>query len=104
MDRRLETFRRWTAFFVEPPRKSLVGLRMTTVSRHRRNASSLSAWRLILMGGRNLLRDCCGRLFMCSTPMNGWQRRDVVNPNIVSDVESREMAAFWKEEVRQYQV
>ncbi|RNC41752.1 retrotransposon hot spot (RHS) protein [Trypanosoma cruzi] len=39
-----------------------------------------------------------------STPMNDWQGCGVVNSNNVSDDESREIAAFWEEEVRQYQV
>ncbi|RNC54068.1 putative retrotransposon hot spot (RHS) protein [Trypanosoma cruzi] len=39
-----------------------------------------------------------------STPMNDWPRCHVVNSNNVSDDESRETAAFWKEKVRQYQV
>ncbi|RNC46349.1 retrotransposon hot spot (RHS) protein [Trypanosoma cruzi] len=39
-----------------------------------------------------------------STPMNGWRRCDVVNSDNVSEEESQKIAAFWKEEVRQYQV
>ncbi|RNC39350.1 retrotransposon hot spot (RHS) protein [Trypanosoma cruzi] len=39
-----------------------------------------------------------------SMPMNDWQRCDVVNSNNVSDDESRGIAAFWREEVRQYQL
>ncbi|RNC42163.1 retrotransposon hot spot (RHS) protein [Trypanosoma cruzi] len=37
-----------------------------------------------------------------STPMNDWQRCDVVNSNNVSRAENREIAAFWEEKVRQY--
>ncbi|RNF11788.1 retrotransposon hot spot (RHS) protein, partial [Trypanosoma cruzi] len=37
-----------------------------------------------------------------STPMNGWQRCDVVNSDDVSRTENREIAAFWEEEVHQY--
>ncbi|RNC52886.1 putative retrotransposon hot spot (RHS) protein [Trypanosoma cruzi] len=39
-----------------------------------------------------------------STPMNNRQGCDVVDSNIVSDDEGREIAAFWEENVRQHQV
>ncbi|RNC39121.1 retrotransposon hot spot (RHS) protein [Trypanosoma cruzi] len=109
MSRKSKTFRWWTAFslWTQIRRRWLVCgwlRRVSATPEPALRGSSPSIWRHILMVGRSYPGTCRGRLFTCSTPMNDWQRCDVVNSNNVSDDESREIAAFWKEEVRQYQV
>ncbi|RNC53350.1 putative retrotransposon hot spot (RHS) protein [Trypanosoma cruzi] len=91
---------------------TLVGLRMATASEHHTTASTVRQFTECLAAYFNcweeLSRDMSWEMICVqhadSTPMTGWQRCDVVNPNSVSDVESREIAAFWREKVRQYQV
>ncbi|RNC32086.1 putative retrotransposon hot spot (RHS) protein [Trypanosoma cruzi] len=91
---------------------TLVGLRMTTACRQHKNASTVwqFAERLAAYfnGWEELSRDMLWEIIYVQhkdcMPMNGWQRCDVVHPESVSDAEGREMAVFWKEKVRQYQV
>ncbi|PWU89176.1 putative retrotransposon hot spot protein (RHS) [Trypanosoma cruzi] len=93
-------------FFMESRRRTLVGLQMTTASEHHTTTSTVRQFTehlsKFLMVGRNLLRDCRGRLFICSTPTNGWQRCDVVGPPSVGDVDHGRIAEFW-ETTHQYQ-
>ncbi|RNC49530.1 retrotransposon hot spot (RHS) protein [Trypanosoma cruzi] len=85
---------------------------MTTAGGHHTTASTARQFTECLAayfnGWEELSRDMSWEIIYVqhadSTPMYDWQRCDVVNPNNVSDDESREIAAFWKEEVRQYQV
>ncbi|PWU89741.1 putative retrotransposon hot spot (RHS) protein [Trypanosoma cruzi] len=99
-------------FFVKTNPMTLVGLRMaaagehhTTTSTVRQLAECLAAY---FNGWEELSQDMSWEMIYVqhadSTPMNDWQRCDVVNSDNVSDDESREIAAFWEEEVRQYQV
>ncbi|PWV13201.1 putative retrotransposon hot spot protein (RHS) [Trypanosoma cruzi] len=85
---------------------------MTTAGGHHTTASTVRQFTECLAayfnGWEELSRDMSWDIINVqqadSTPMNDWRRCDVVNPNSVSDVESREIAAFWEEKVRQYQV
>ncbi|EKF98723.1 retrotransposon hot spot (RHS) protein, putative, partial [Trypanosoma cruzi] len=99
-------------FFVDSPRKTLFGLRMaaaggphTTTSTVRQLAERMAAY---FEGREELSRDMSWEIIYVqhadSTPMNDWQRCDVVNSNNVSRAENREIAAFWEEEMHQYQV
>ncbi|EKG07423.1 retrotransposon hot spot (RHS) protein, putative, partial [Trypanosoma cruzi] len=97
-------------FFVDTNPMTLVGLRMATVGGHHTTTSTVRQFieRLAAYfnGWEELSRDMSWEVIYVqhadSTPMNDWQRCDVVNSNNVSEEESREIAAFWKEEVRQY--
>ncbi|PWV04143.1 putative retrotransposon hot spot protein (RHS) [Trypanosoma cruzi] len=97
-------------FFVDTNPKTLVGLRMTTASEHHTNTSTVRQFTECLAayfeGWEELSRDMSWEIIYvqhaASTPMTGWQRCDVVNPNNVGDDENREIAAFWNEKVRQY--
>ncbi|RNF08655.1 retrotransposon hot spot (RHS) protein [Trypanosoma cruzi] len=111
--RRVQPFCWWTAFFfLNSPRKTLFGLRMATVGGHHTTASTVRQFTECLAayfeGWEELSRDMSWEMIYMqhadSTPMNGWQGCDAVNPNNVSDDESREIAVVWKEEVHQYQV
>ncbi|RNC39110.1 putative retrotransposon hot spot (RHS) protein [Trypanosoma cruzi] len=81
------------------------GGRHTTASTVRRFTECLAAY---FNGWEELSRQLSWEIIYVqqtdSTPMNDWQRCDVVNSNNVSDDESRGIATFWKEEVRQHQV
>ncbi|RNC36858.1 retrotransposon hot spot (RHS) protein [Trypanosoma cruzi] len=98
-------------FFSEPNPMTLVGLRMTAAHAHHTTVRTVRQFTECLAayfnGWRKLSRDMSWEIIYVqhadSTPMNDWQGCDVVNSNNVSE-ESREIAAFWKEEVRQYQV
>ncbi|ESS61669.1 retrotransposon hot spot (RHS) protein [Trypanosoma cruzi Dm28c] len=97
-------------FFVDSNAMTLVGLRMDTVGGHHTTASTVRQFTDCLAayfkGWQELSRDMSWEIIYVqhadSTPMNGWQRCDVVNSNDVSRAENREIAAFWEEEVRQY--
>ncbi|PWU99919.1 putative retrotransposon hot spot (RHS) protein [Trypanosoma cruzi] len=99
-------------FFVDSNPKTLVGLRMTTTRGHHITASTVRQFTECLAayfnGWEELSRDMSWEIIYVQhadrTPMNGWQRCDVVNSDSVSDDESREIAGFREEEVRQYQV
>ncbi|RNC33026.1 putative retrotransposon hot spot (RHS) protein [Trypanosoma cruzi] len=85
---------------------------MATAGGHHTTASTVRQFTECLVayfnGWGELSRDMSWEIIYVqradSTPMNDWQRCDVVNSDNVSDDEGREIAAFWKEEVRPYQV
>ncbi|EKG00872.1 retrotransposon hot spot (RHS) protein, putative, partial [Trypanosoma cruzi] len=99
-------------FFVDSNPKTLVGLRMATAGGHHTTTSTVRQFTECLAayfnGWKKLSRDMSWEMIYVqhadSTPLNDWQRCDVVNSNNVSKKEGREIAAFWKEKVRQYQV
>ncbi|RNC48468.1 retrotransposon hot spot (RHS) protein [Trypanosoma cruzi] len=100
MNRKYKTFRWWTFFpFVKLPRKTLVGLRMTTAGGHRTIASTVRQFTECLAayfsGWEELSRDMSWDIIYVqhadSTPMNGWRRCDVVNFDNVSRDENREI-------------
>ncbi|PWU84498.1 putative retrotransposon hot spot protein (RHS,) [Trypanosoma cruzi] len=87
------------------PRISTAGGHHTTASTVRQFAECLAAY---FNGWEGSSRELSWEIIYVqqtdSTPMNDWQGCDVDNSNNVSDDESRGIAAFWKEEERQYQV
>ncbi|PWU85738.1 putative retrotransposon hot spot protein (RHS) [Trypanosoma cruzi] len=97
-------------FFVDSNPKTLVGLRMTTAGEHHTTASTVRQFTECLAayfeGWEELSRDMSWEIIYVQheiySPMEEWQRCDVVNSNNVGDDESREIAAFWREKVRQY--
>ncbi|PWV14057.1 putative retrotransposon hot spot protein (RHS) [Trypanosoma cruzi] len=99
-------------FFVDSNPVTLVGLRVTTAGGHHIIASTVRQFTECLAayfnGWEELSRDMSWEIIYVQradrTPMNGWQRRGVVNLDSVSDDESREIAGFWREEMHQYQV
>ncbi|PWU99917.1 putative retrotransposon hot spot protein (RHS) [Trypanosoma cruzi] len=99
-------------FFVDSNPMTLVGLRMTTARGHHTTASTVRQFTECLAayfnGWEELSRDMSWEIIYVQhadrTPMNGWQRCDVVNSDSVSDDESREIAGFWREKMHQYQV
>ncbi|KAF5217680.1 hypothetical protein ECC02_009455 [Trypanosoma cruzi] len=98
-------------FFVKSNPMTLVGLRMTTTGEHHTTASTVRQFTECLAAYFNdweeLFRDVSWEIIYLqhadSTPMNDWQRCDVDNSNNLTE-EGREIAAFWNEKVRQYQV
>ncbi|KAF8291408.1 putative retrotransposon hot spot (RHS) protein, partial [Trypanosoma cruzi] len=99
-------------FFAKLNPMTLVGLRMTTAGGHHTTASTVRQFTEYLAeyfnGWDELSRKLSWEMIYVqhsdSTPMNGWQRCDVVDSNNVSGADNNEIAAFWKEKVRQYQV
>ncbi|RNC40412.1 retrotransposon hot spot (RHS) protein [Trypanosoma cruzi] len=99
-------------FFSESNPMTLVGLRMTTAGGHHTTSGTVRQFTECLAayfnGWEELSREMSWEIIYVqhadSTPMSDWRRCGVVNSNNVSDDESRGIAAFWKEEVRQYQV
>ncbi|EKF29004.1 retrotransposon hot spot (RHS) protein, putative [Trypanosoma cruzi marinkellei] len=99
-------------FFVESNPMTLVGLRMTAASEHHTTTSTVRQFTEHLAAyftdweelSQDMLWEIIYVLHADSMPITGWQRCDVVNFNNVSRAENREIAAFWKEKVRQYQV
>ncbi|RNC39274.1 retrotransposon hot spot (RHS) protein [Trypanosoma cruzi] len=99
-------------FLMESNPMTLVGLRMTTTGGCHTTASTVRQFTermaAYFNGWEELSRDMSwGIIYVQQTdsmPLTEWQRCDVDNSNNVSDDESRGIAAFWKEEVRQYQV
>ncbi|EAN83899.1 retrotransposon hot spot (RHS) protein, putative [Trypanosoma cruzi] len=96
-------------FFVDSNPKTLVGLQMTTAGEHHTIPSTVRQFTECLAayfnGWEELSQDMLWDIIYVqhadSTPMNGWQRCDVVRSESVNE-ESREIAAFWKEKVHQY--
>ncbi|RNC41740.1 retrotransposon hot spot (RHS) protein, partial [Trypanosoma cruzi] len=92
-------------------RKALVGLQTTTANAHHTTTSTVRQFTECLAayfnGWGKLSRDMSWEIIYLqhadSKPMKKWQRCDVVNSNNVSKKE-KEIAAFWDEKVRQYQV
>ncbi|RNC56467.1 retrotransposon hot spot (RHS) protein [Trypanosoma cruzi] len=99
-------------YFVDSNPKTLVGLRMATAGGRHTTASTVRQFTECLAayfnGWEELSRDMSWDIIYVqqadSTPMTGWQRCDVVNFDNASEEESKGIAAFWEEEVRQYQV
>ncbi|RNC38896.1 retrotransposon hot spot (RHS) protein [Trypanosoma cruzi] len=81
---------------------TLVGLRMTTAGGHHTTASTVRQFTECVAayfnGWEELFRDMSWGIIYVqqtdSTPMNDWQRCDVVNPKSVGNDESRGIAAF----------
>ncbi|KAF5220460.1 hypothetical protein ECC02_006528 [Trypanosoma cruzi] len=99
-------------FFMKSNPRTLVGLRMATAGEHHTTASTVRQFTECLAayfnGWKKLSRDMSWEIIYVqhadSTPLNDWQRCDVVNSDNVSEKEKQKIAAFWKEKVRQYQV
>ncbi|PBJ77088.1 retrotransposon hot spot (RHS) protein [Trypanosoma cruzi cruzi] len=99
-------------FFMDSKPMTLVGLRMTTAGGHHATASTVRQFTEYLAqyfnGWEELSRDMSWEIIYVqhadSTPLNDWQRCDVVNADNVSKKEKQKIAAFWEEKVRQYQV
>ncbi|PWU97673.1 putative retrotransposon hot spot (RHS) protein [Trypanosoma cruzi] len=99
-------------FFMDSNPMTLVGLRMATAGAHHTTASTVRQFTECLAayfnGWEELSRDMSWEIIYVqhadSTPLNDWQRCDVVNSDNVSKKESQKIAAFWEEKVRQYQV
>ncbi|PWV08159.1 putative retrotransposon hot spot (RHS) protein [Trypanosoma cruzi] len=99
-------------FFADTNPMTLVGLRMATAGGHHTTASTVRQFTECLAAYFNcwkkLSRDMSWEIIYVqhadSTPLNDWQRCDVVNSDNVSKKENQKFAAFWKEKVRQYQV
>ncbi|RNC39942.1 retrotransposon hot spot (RHS) protein [Trypanosoma cruzi] len=97
-------------FFMESPRRTLVGLQMTTASEHHKITSTVNLFNEHLAayftGWKKLSRDMSWEMIYVqhenSTPMNDWQRCDVVNPNNETDAEKK-IVAFWDGKVHKYQ-
>ncbi|RNE97342.1 retrotransposon hot spot (RHS) protein [Trypanosoma cruzi] len=92
---------------------TLIGLRMATAGGHHTTASTVRQFTECLAayfnGWEELSREMSWEMICVqhadSTPLSDWQRCDVVNSNNMSKKEeSNEIAAFWDEKVRQYQV
>ncbi|PWV05340.1 putative retrotransposon hot spot protein (RHS) [Trypanosoma cruzi] len=98
-------------FFLNSPRNTLVGLQMTTAGAHHTITSTVKQFTECLAayfeGWDELSRDMSWETIYvqhaASKMITKWQRYDVVNTDIVSEKE-KEIAWFWKEKVRQYQV
>ncbi|ESS62183.1 retrotransposon hot spot (RHS) protein [Trypanosoma cruzi Dm28c] len=99
-------------FFVKTKPMTLVGLRMATAGEHHTTASTVRQFTEYLAayfnGWEESSRPLSWEMIYVqhadSTPMNDWQRCDVVSSDNVSDDEKQKIAAFWNEKVRQYQV
>ncbi|PWV14026.1 putative retrotransposon hot spot (RHS) protein [Trypanosoma cruzi] len=99
-------------FFVKSNPMTLVGLRMAAAGGHHTTASTVRQFNECLAayfkGWEELSRELSWEMIYVqhadSTPMNDWQGCDVVDSNNVSGADNNEIAAFWNEKVRQYQV
>ncbi|PWU87911.1 putative retrotransposon hot spot (RHS) protein [Trypanosoma cruzi] len=97
-------------FFMNSPRRTLVGLQMTTASAHHTIPSTVKEFtehlsRFFNGWGRfaqGLSWDIIYIQHADSKPMKKWQRCDYVNPNNKTDAE-KEIVAFWDGKVHQYQ-
>ncbi|EKG06704.1 retrotransposon hot spot (RHS) protein, putative [Trypanosoma cruzi] len=98
-------------FFMKSPQKTLVGLQITTASEHHtipstvelfteRMESYFNGWEEFAQG---LSWEIIYIQHADSTPMKGWQRCGPVITENLSLAENV-IVAFWKENVRQYQV
>ncbi|EKG06162.1 retrotransposon hot spot (RHS) protein, putative [Trypanosoma cruzi] len=98
-------------FFMQSPRKTLVGLQMTTAGGHHTQTSTVRLFKNNMAkyfnGWEELSRDMSWEIIyvqheIYSTPINDWQKcNDSAN---LTEAENREIAAFWEEKVHQYQV
>ncbi|PWU97927.1 putative retrotransposon hot spot protein (RHS) [Trypanosoma cruzi] len=99
-------------FFLVSNPMTMVELRMSTAGGHHTTASTVRQFTECLAayfnGWEESSQDMSWEIIYVqqadSTPMNDWQRCDVVDSNNVSDAEHYEIAAFWREKVRQYPV
>ncbi|PWU87771.1 putative retrotransposon hot spot (RHS) protein [Trypanosoma cruzi] len=99
-------------FFVKSNPMTLVGLRMAAAGEHHTTTSTVRQFTEYLAayfnGWEELSRQLSWEIIYVqhadSTPMNDWQGCDVVDSNNVSGADNNEIAAFWNEKVRQYQV
>ncbi|PWU83920.1 putative retrotransposon hot spot (RHS) protein [Trypanosoma cruzi] len=97
-------------FFMNSPRRTLVGLQMTTASAHHTTTSTVRQFTECLAayfnGWEESSRDMSWEIICVqhagSTPMNDWRRCDVVNTENLSEDE-KEIVAFWDGKVHQYQ-
>ncbi|PWU82886.1 putative retrotransposon hot spot (RHS) protein [Trypanosoma cruzi] len=97
-------------FFLDSNPMTVVGLRMTTAGGHHTTASTVRQFTECLAeyfeGWEESSQGLSWEIIYVqqadSTPMNDWQRCDVVDANNVSDAEHYEIAAFWREKARQY--
>ncbi|EAN81755.1 retrotransposon hot spot (RHS) protein, putative, partial [Trypanosoma cruzi] len=97
-------------FFVDTNPKTLVGLRMSTASKHRTTTSTVRRFTECLAayfeGWEELSRDMSWDIIYVQheiyRPMEGRQKFEVVNSDNLGDDENREIAAFCREKVRQY--
>ncbi|ESS67189.1 retrotransposon hot spot (RHS) protein [Trypanosoma cruzi Dm28c] len=97
-------------FFVDSPRRTLVGLQMTTADGHRTKTSTVKQFYKRLAkyfkGWKKLSRDMSWEMIYIqhadSTLISKWQRCDYVNPRNKSDAK-KEIVAFWDGKVHQYQ-
>ncbi|PWV13150.1 putative retrotransposon hot spot (RHS) protein [Trypanosoma cruzi] len=97
-------------FFVESPRRTLVGLQMTTAGEHHTTTSTVRQFTKHLSGVFNGWDEFAQGLsweiiyvqHADSMPLNGWQRCDVVDPPSVGNVDRGRIVEFW-EATRQYQ-
>ncbi|RNC47568.1 retrotransposon hot spot (RHS) protein, partial [Trypanosoma cruzi] len=97
-------------FFVESKPKIMVGLQMTTASEHHTIPSTVNLFKENMAkyfnGWEKFSRDMLWEIIYIqhadSTPLDGWQRCDYVNPRNKTDAEN-EIVAFWNGKVHQYQ-
>ncbi|RNC40824.1 retrotransposon hot spot (RHS) protein [Trypanosoma cruzi] len=97
-------------FFMESPRRTLVGLQMTTASAHHTTTSTVSLFNERLAeyfrswkkSSRDMSWETIYVQHANSKMILKWQRCDCVNPNNLSDAE-KEIVAFWNGKVHQYQ-
>ncbi|ESS61442.1 retrotransposon hot spot (RHS) protein [Trypanosoma cruzi Dm28c] len=97
-------------FFMESPRRTLVGLQMTTASAHHTKTSTV--WQFYkrlakyFKGWKKLSRDMSWEMIYIQhtfrKKIKKWQRCDYVNPRNKSDAK-KEIVAFWDGRVHQYQ-
>ncbi|KAF5216349.1 hypothetical protein ECC02_010891 [Trypanosoma cruzi] len=96
-------------FFVDSNPKTMVGLQITTASEHHTIPSTVRQFKDNMAAYFNdweeLSQDMLWEIIYVqhkdNKPITGWQGCDVVRSESVNE-ESREIAAFWKEKVRQY--
>ncbi|ESS62341.1 retrotransposon hot spot (RHS) protein [Trypanosoma cruzi Dm28c] len=97
-------------FFVDSPRKTLVGLQMTTASEHHKITSTVNLFNERLAeyfkGWKKLSRDMSWEIIYVqhadSKKIKKWQRCGPVNTKNLSDAE-KEIVAFWNGNVHEYQ-
>ncbi|RNC35822.1 retrotransposon hot spot (RHS) protein, partial [Trypanosoma cruzi] len=97
-------------FFVDSPRKTLVGLQMTTASAHHKITSTVNLFNERMAeyfnGWEELSRDLSWEMIYIqhalSKEISKWQRCGPVNTENLSDTE-KEIVAFWDGRVHQYQ-
>ncbi|PWU91570.1 retrotransposon hot spot (RHS) protein [Trypanosoma cruzi] len=97
-------------FFMESPRRTLVGLQMTMASAHHTKTSTV--WQFYkrlakyFKGWKKLSRDIPWEMIYIQHAfrknIKKWQRCDYVNPRNKSDAK-KEIVAFWDGKVHQYQ-